>query len=136
MGPLCDIGDFIKLPYDKSGSRNYRIITNVLKHYLNSEPLAYHGGGRNPKLTHTEALVVADCSERGTGREQAAYIIPRSVSGAEVERATCDGTVCMGPVRGSLWGVGEVGKVFLRVLGQTLGAFWLCGREETEFTTG
>ena len=51
------------------------MITTVLKRYLNAEPLAYHGGGQAPKLSHTEALVVADCVERGTGQEQAAYII-------------------------------------------------------------
>ena len=29
-GTLRDIGDFIELPYDKYGSRDYRVITNVL----------------------------------------------------------------------------------------------------------
>eukprot|EP00966_Prymnesium_polylepis_P036038 835963-Prymnesium_polylepis.1 len=44
-GMLAEIADLIELPKDKNGKRDYRVITTVLKHYLNKEPLAWHGGG-------------------------------------------------------------------------------------------
>eukprot|EP00966_Prymnesium_polylepis_P325672 7381645-Prymnesium_polylepis.1 len=76
-GTLSDIGEFIDLEPDKYGKHDYRPIKTVLRHYLNEEPLAWHGGGRAPKLSHGEALVAADCLERGTGREQASYILSK-----------------------------------------------------------
>ena len=74
-GTLRTIFDRMELKPDASGHRDYRPIQVVLERFLNDEPLKYHGGGQAPKLSHGEALVAADCIERGTGREQAAHII-------------------------------------------------------------
>ena len=58
-GTLSQIAEKIELEEDKYGKKE-----NVLQHFLDAEPLAYHGGGGRQKLTHGEALVVAEYIER------------------------------------------------------------------------
>lgn len=52
-----------------------RWIKRVLQNYVDGEPLAKHGGGRKRKLSRGEALVAAECLERGVGREQTAHVL-------------------------------------------------------------
>ena len=52
-----------------------RPLRRTLQRHVDGKPLASHGGGPEPSLTHGEALVVADCFERGFSQEQAAYTV-------------------------------------------------------------
>ena len=80
----------------------------MLRHYLNQEPLAWHGGGVAPKLSHTEALVAADCLERGTGREQAAYILSKRRADKGIYRKDGEAKVSAKAIRTAFKGLGGV----------------------------
>ena len=61
------------LELDPKGDR--RPLRRTLERHVNGEPLAVHGGGGAPKLTHGESLIATNILERGLAVEQAAYMV-------------------------------------------------------------
>jgi len=70
-GTLAEIRKWLGLHCDA----DVRPIKQVLQRHVAGESLRKPNSGRRQKLSHGEALVAADCMERGKGRAQAAYIV-------------------------------------------------------------
>ena len=65
-GIVAQIADHL----DKKKTADRRPIRRTLERYVAGEPLATHGGGQKPKLTHNESLVAASVHRLGFGEEQ------------------------------------------------------------------
>mmetsp|Transcript_44222 Transcript_44222/g.143481 ORF Transcript_44222/g.143481 Transcript_44222/m.143481 type:complete len:261 (-) Transcript_44222:107-889(-) len=70
-GTVALIADWLDVPK----GRDLRPIFRTLQRYAAGEPLVQYSGGAQPKLTHGQALIAADCLHRRFSWEQTAYMV-------------------------------------------------------------
>ena len=105
-GTLRQIADFLEMPE----LCDYRPIRETLQRHLKGEDIWYTKGGqgRKPALPCGQMCIAADCLWRGTGQEQAAFILSawRESKGVPKAKATVSRQVvrtAVAELGGVLW---------------------------------